>query len=56
MIERSEWEEAVKEVRQKMLDKTGDVQYRRMVAAVMDAAFDLLYEDLETREFMKKFH
>lgn len=54
LISREEWEDAAKDVRQKMLSKTYDIQYRRMVASVIDAAFDLLYEDLETREFMAK--
>ena len=55
MVSREEWEDAAKDVRQKMLNKTYDVQYRRMVASVIDAAFDLLFENLETREFMSRF-
>lgn len=55
MISRDDWEESVKMVRQKILDRTHDMEMRRMAAGVMDAAFDLLREDLEVKDFMKKF-
>ena len=40
MIDRDLWEDEVKYVRQKFLDKTRDPQTRRMVAAVIDAFSD----------------
>lgn len=56
MIDRNDWEEANKDVRQNMLDRTQDPQIRRNVAAIIDAYADKLFEALETREFIKKFH
>ena len=56
MIDRNDWEEAVKDVRQDMLDRTHDPQTRRNVAAIIDAYADKLFEALEVREFIKKFH
>ena len=55
MIDRNDWEEANKDVRQDMLDRTHDPQTRRNVAAIIDAYADKLFEALETREFIKKF-
>ena len=55
MIPREEWEEAVKEVRRRYLEKAHDMQIRRMTAGILDAAFDDLYEELDLREFMTKF-
>lgn len=56
MISRNDWEEAVKEVRQNMLDKTQDPQLRRNVASIIDAYSDKLFEALDVRDFIKKFH
>lgn len=50
MINREIWEKAVKEVRQKMLDKVSDPDFRRMTAAVADAFSDLLFEKLYSKE------
>ena len=55
MIDRNDWEEANKDVRQDMLDRTRDPQTRRNVAAIIDAYADKLFDALETREFIKKF-
>ena len=55
MIPREEWEEAAKEVRRRFLEKAHDMQIRRMTAGILDAAFDELYEEIDLREFMKKF-
>ncbi len=54
MIDRSTWEYAVKDERQAMLDRTHDPQSRRMVAAVIDAFCDRLYERLETNEVVSR--
>ena len=43
-LERGVWEEAVKEVRTEMLNKTQDPEYRRQVAAVIDAFSDKLHD------------
>ena len=43
-LERGVWEEAVKEVRAEMLNKTQDPEYRRQVAAVIDAFSDKLHD------------
>lgn len=43
-LEREVWEEAVKEVRAEMLNKTQDPEYRRQVAAVIDAFSDKLHD------------
>lgn len=43
-LEREVWEEAVKEVRAEMLNKTQDPEYRRHVAAVIDAFSDKLHD------------
>ena len=53
MIDRNLWEDNVKYVRQKFLDKTKDVQFRRMVAAVIDSFSDELYDQLETTMTVK---
>ena len=54
MIDRDLWEDEVKYVRQKFLDKTSDPKTRRMVAAVIDAFSDELYDQLNTTEQIKK--
>ena len=54
MIDRDLWEDEVKYVRQKFLDKTRDPQTRRMVVAVIDAFSDELYDHLNTTEQIKK--
>lgn len=43
-LEREVWEEAVKEVRAEILNKTQDPEYRRQVAAVIDAFSDKLHD------------
>jgi ATP-dependent protease HslVU (ClpYQ) peptidase subunit len=53
MIDRDLWEDNVKYIRQKFLDKTKDVQFRRMVAAVIDSFSDELYDQLETTMMVK---
>lgn len=53
MIDRDLWEDNVKYIRQKFLDKTKDVQFRRMVAAVIDSFSDELYDQLETTMTVK---
>ena len=55
MIDRNGWEEAVKDVRQDMLNRTHDPEIRRNVAAIIDAYADKLFDALDTREFIKKF-
>lgn len=50
MINRDVWEESVKDVRQEMLEKVSDPDFRRMTAAVADAFADKLFEHLNTRE------
>ena len=54
MIDRDLWEDEVKYVRQKFLDKTRDPQTRRMVVAVIDAFSDELYDQMNTTEQIKK--
>ena len=54
MIDRDLWEDEVKYIRQKFLDKTRDPQTRRMVAAVIDAFSDELYDQFNTTEQIKK--
>lgn len=56
MINRSDWEEAVKDVRLDMLKHTQDPEFRREVASIIDAFADKLFEDLDVRGFMKKFN
>ncbi len=53
MIDRDLWEDNVKYIRQKFLDKTKDVQFRRMVASVIDSFSDELYDQLETTMTVK---
>lgn len=53
MIHRDLWETSVKEVRQKILSKTNDPEFRLIAAGVMDAAFDSLWDELFVAE---KFH
>lgn len=55
VISLSDWEEANKDVRQDMLDRTHDPQTRRNVAAIIDAYADKLFDALEIRGFIKKF-
>ena len=43
-LEREVWEEAVKEVRAEMLEKTHDAESRRKLAAVIDAFSDKLHD------------
>ena len=49
-MKRDEWERNVKEVRQKMLDRTVDPRQRQFVAAVIDAFADKLYNKIEGSE------
>lgn len=53
MIDRDLWEDNVKYIRQKFLDRTKDVQFRRMVAAVIDSFSDELYDQLKTTMTVK---
>ena len=46
MINRDLWERCVKEVRQKILAKTHDPDFRLIASGVMDAAFDSLFDEL----------
>jgi hypothetical protein len=51
MLDQEVWEEAVKAVRLSMLErKTRDPHDRRIVAAIIDAFCDNLYEELKRRE------
>lgn len=51
MLDQEVWEEAVKAVRLSMLErKTRDPHDRRIVAAIIDAFSDSLYEELKRRE------
>ena len=50
MINRELWESSVKEVRQKILDKTHDPAFRRIAAGIMDAAFDDLFDVLGEKD------
>jgi hypothetical protein len=43
-LEREVWEEAVKEVRAEMLDKTHDPETRRQIAWMIDAFSDKLHD------------
>ena len=49
-MKRDDWEENVKAVRQKMLDRTVDPRQRQFVAAVIDAFADKLYNKIEGSE------
>jgi hypothetical protein len=53
-LEREVWEEAVKEVRTEMLNKTHDPEYRRQVAAVIDAFSDKLHDEYISRKGVLK--
>lgn len=53
-LEREVWEEAVKAVRAEMLNKTQDPEYRRQVAAVIDAFSDKLHDEYITRKGVLK--
>ena len=44
-LEREVWEEAVKEVRAEMLDKTHDPETRKCVASIIDAFSDKLHDE-----------
>ena len=52
MINREVWEEAVKGVRQGMLDKVSDPDFRRITACVADAYSDQLFERLNQKLVM----
>ena len=52
MINRDVWEEAVKDVRQEMLDKVSDPDFRRMTVVVADAFSDQLFESLNQKLVM----
>ena len=52
MINRDVWEEAVKSVRQEMLDKVSDPDFRRITACVADAYSDQLFEKLNQKLVM----
>lgn len=53
-LEREVWEEAVKEVRTEMLDKTHDPELRRRVASIIDAFSDKLHDEYITRKGVLK--
>ena len=53
-LERAVWEEAVKEVRAEMLNKTHDPEYRRQVAAVIDAFSDKLHDEYISKKGVLK--
>jgi len=50
MINRDLWERCVKEVRQKILAKTHDPDFRLIASGVMDSAFDELFDVLGEKE------
>jgi hypothetical protein len=52
MINRDVWEAAVKDVRQDMLDKVSDPDFRRITACVADAYSDQLFEKLNQKLVM----
>ena len=52
MINRDVWEESVKDVRQEMLDKVSDPDFRRMTAVVADAFSDQLFDKLNQKLVM----
>ena len=52
MINREVWEESLKDVRQEMLDKVHDPDFRRMTAVVVDAFSDLLFDKLNQKLVM----
>ena len=52
MINRDVWEDAVKDVRQDMLDKVSDPDFRIITACVADAYSDQLFEKLNQKLVM----
>lgn len=56
MIDRDDWEDAVKDVRMQILSRTHDPEARRQVAAIIDATTDKLFEALALRDFIRLFH
>ena len=50
MVDREVWEDSVKYLRRKYLDKTHDMEHRLTLAGMIDAFSDDLYETLEKKE------
>ena len=49
MVNREVWEENVKEVRQGMLHKVSDPDFRRMTACIIDSFSDQLFEKIDQK-------
>lgn len=55
VVDKSEWEAAVRDVRRLMISRTHTAEVRGMTTGIMDACVDLLWESLEMRQLMKQF-
>ena len=55
VVDKSEWEAAVRDVRRLMISRTHTAETRGIATGIMDAFVDLLWESLEMRKFMKQF-
>lgn len=56
VVDKSEWEAAVRDVRRLMISRTHTAEIKGITKGIMDAYTDLLWESLEMREFRKQFN